>query len=71
MALEITISAVSGSSPYDVYLCEIDGTGCFYVETTSTIPYTFVIPPPYDTSLGYMVKIIDAEGCVITNTAVV
>lgn len=68
MRLTINITAVTGSSPYDIYICQSGGTGCFYIDTTNTIPYEFQIPVPYDTSTSYMVKIIDGEGCVITNT---
>ena len=68
MALTITITSVTGSTPYQVYLCQGDGTGCIYVTQTSTIPYTFVIPPPVDTATSYMVKIVDAAGCIITST---
>lgn len=68
MGLTINISAVTGSSPFDIYVCQADGTGCFFIDTTSVIPYEFDIPVPYNTSTEYMVKIIDAEGCQITNT---
>ena len=68
MGITITINAVSGVSPYNVYICQVDGTGCFYIDQTSTIPFTFDIPTPYNLSTEYMVKIIDAEGCSITNT---
>jgi hypothetical protein len=68
MALTITISSITGTSPYNVYLCEGDGTGCFYINQISSTPYTFDIPAPYDTSTSYMVKIVDAVGCIITST---
>lgn len=68
MALTITISAVTGVSPYDVYICQGDGTGCFFIDEITSVPYTFDIPVPYDTALAYMVKIVDAEGCIITAT---
>ena len=68
MGITITINAVTGSTPYNVYICQGDGTGCFYIGESSTIPYTFDIPTPYNLSFDYMVKIVDAEGCVITNT---
>ena len=67
MGLTINITAVTGSSPYDIYICQSGGTGCFYINTTNTIPYEFEIPVPYNTSTSYMVKIIDAEGCIITD----
>jgi len=68
MALSITISSITGTSPFEIYICQSDGTGCFYINDTSTVPYTFDIPSPYDTSVSYMVKVVDAEGCVITGT---
>ena len=68
MALSVTISSITGSSPFDIYICQSDGTGCFYINEISSTPYTFDIPVPYDTSTSYMVKVIDAEGCIITST---
>lgn len=68
MGLTVEITAITGASPYQVYICQVDGSDCFYVATTSTIPYTFQIPPPYDTSFEYMVKIVDAFGRSISNT---
>ena len=67
MGKTLTITAVTGTSPYDVYLCEQDGSNCFYILTTSTIPNSFEIPLPYDQMSSYMLKLIDAQGCIITN----
>ena len=66
MALQVTINDITGVTPYDIYICQSDGTGCFYMATTSTVPYVFDIPAPYDTSIEYMLKIVDRNGCVIT-----
>lgn len=66
MGLNVTISAITGQSPYEIYLCQGNGTGCFYINETSTLPYTFIIPPPLDNSTEYMIKIIDNYGCIIT-----
>ena len=68
MALSVTISSITGSSPFDIYICQSDGTGCFYINEISSTPYTFDIPVPYDTSTSYIVKVVDAEGCIITST---
>lgn len=68
MAVQVTINSVTGQSPYDIYICQSNGTGCFYITTVSTIPYVFDIPAPYDTSSSYMLKIIDSNNCVITGT---
>lgn len=68
MSKLISIDSVVGVSPYDVYICDDTATNCFYITTTSTIPYTFEIPPPYDQLTTYILKLVDAQGCIITNT---
>lgn len=68
MAVQVTINSVTGQSPYDIYICQSGGTGCFYITTVSTIPYVFDIPAPYDVSSSYMLKIVDSNNCVITGT---
>ena len=66
MALQVTISSITGESPYDIYICQTGGTSCFYMTTISSVPYIFDIPSPYNTSDAYMLKIIDNNGCTIT-----
>jgi len=66
MAVLVTINSVTGHTPYDVYICQSNGSNCFYMTTTSTIPYQFDIPEPYNNATSYMLKLIDANGCVIT-----
>jgi hypothetical protein len=73
MAIQVTINGLTGTSPYDVYICQFDGTGCFYIDriTTSEIPYTFNIPSPYDNSDEYVLKVVDASNCVLTGTSLI
>lgn len=66
MAIQVTISSITGQSPYDIYICQTGGTGCFYMTTISSVPYIFDIPSPYNTSDAYMLRIIDNNGCTIT-----
>jgi len=66
MALQVTINDITGATPFDIYICQSDGTGCFYMSTISSTPYVFDIPVPYDTSIEYMLKVVDANGCEIT-----
>jgi hypothetical protein len=66
MAVQVTISSITGQSPYDIYICQTGGTSCFYMTTISSVPYIFDIPSPYNTSDAYMLKIIDNNGCTIT-----
>lgn len=71
MAVQVTINDISGQTPYDIYVCQVDGTGCFYISTItdSSFPYTFDIPAPNDTSANYMIKAIDANNCVISGAS--
>ena len=71
MAVQVTINGITGQSPFDIYICQSDGTGCFYMTTISTTPYVFDIPSPQDTSLSYMLKVIDNNNCVISGTSAV
>jgi hypothetical protein len=66
MAVQVNISSITGTSPYDIYICQPAGTNCFYITTISSTSYVFDIPAPYDTSTSYMLKIIDNNGCVIS-----
>ena len=66
MAVQVTINNITGATPYDIYICQSNGLGCFYITTISTTPYVFDIPSPYDTSSAYMLKVVDANNCVIT-----
>ena len=69
MAVQVTISSITGQSPYDIYICQTGGTSCFYMTTISSVPYIFDIPAPYNTSSSYMLKIIDNNQCVITGVS--
>ena len=72
MAIQVTINGITGQSPYDIYICQSNGTGCFYISTTSVvIPYVFDIPAPYDNSVAYMLKVIDTNNCIISGTTIV
>lgn len=66
MAIQVTINGITGSSPYDIYICQSNGTNCFYISTISMVPYIFDIPEPYNTATSYMVKVIDNNNCLIT-----
>lgn len=68
MAIQVTIDSITGVTPYDVYICQADGTGCFYINTITSTPYIFDIPQPNDTASEYMLKIIDGQNCQITAT---
>jgi hypothetical protein len=68
MPVQVTLNSLTGTSPFDVYICQFNLTGCFYIDTitSSNIPYVFDIPAPYDTAESYCVKVVDNDGCVIS-----
>lgn len=66
MAHEITVSTIIGTPPFDVYVCDITNTYCFFVSGfTSTVPpnFVFIVPPPLDDVESLLLKIIDSNGC--------
>ena len=66
MSVQITLNTITGgTSPYDIWVCDECGTDgtCQYIATTSTIPYSFILPAVFETYLTYVVKIIDSNGC--------
>lgn len=73
MEVQVTINNITGQTPFDIYVCQVDGSGCFYVSTitNSSFPYVFDIPSPYNSSPNYMIKAIDANNCIISGTSAV
>jgi hypothetical protein len=71
MAVQVTISNVIGQTPYDVYVCQTNGSACFYITTISSTPYVFDIPAPYNNLSAYMLKLIDGNNCIISGTTTV
>lgn len=71
MPVEVNISSIVGSPPFDIYICQTGGTACFYINTISETTYSFDIPQPYDTNSAYMLKIIDNNNCVISGITTV
>jgi hypothetical protein len=71
MGVQVTINDITGQTPFNVFVCQSGGTGCFFMVTTSSLPYVFDIPEPYDTYDAYMIKIIDASNCIITGVTTV
>lgn len=69
MATIVTINSVtSGTSPYDIWVCDTCYGTCQYINTTSVIPFSFTLPAIYETYVSYVIKIIDDNGCVYCDT---
>jgi hypothetical protein len=56
MAVRVYINDITGSTPYQVYICQTGNTGCFFISeiTDGDIPYEFDIPAPYNNSDSYL-----------------
>jgi hypothetical protein len=68
MDTNITITSITGISPYDVYVCDTGYTTCIYVSTINSgnLPYSFMIPSIFSSFTSFVVKVIDDNECVIT-----
>ena len=67
MPTDITLSNITGSTPFDVYVCDTGYTACIYVSTINSgdLPYTFEIPPIYSTLTNFIVKVVDNNECIV------
>jgi hypothetical protein len=59
----LVINSISGTSPYDIYVCDATITYCFFVSTITSAPYTFDIPFPLDATTPIILKIVDGNNC--------
>jgi len=67
MPILVTINTItSGASPYDVWVCDDCTTAgtCQYINTITTVPYSFTLPTIFETYPTYVIKIIDNNGCI-------
>jgi hypothetical protein len=63
MPIDITINNITGSSPYDIYICDDPVTTCIYVNTINSLPYQFEVPPIMSTNTIFNLKVVDNNGC--------
>jgi len=70
MPTRITISSLSGLSPFDVYTCDTGFTTCVYIATITSgnIPYVFNLPIILEGMGSFSVKVVDSNECVVTET---
>ena len=70
MPTNITINNVTGAQPFDIYVCDSPITTCIYVSTINTvdITYSFDIPLIYSSLTEFIVKVVDNNDCIVTDT---
>ena len=67
MSHQIEISGTTGTSPYDIYLCDITNSYCYLMSGSTSIPpsVTFIVHPPLDDVNSLLIKLVDFNGCEI------
>jgi len=71
MGIQVNINAITGQTPFSIFICENNSNNCIYIDKIDTTPYEFEIPEPYNTLSEYKLKIIDGNGSLITGSAIV
>ena len=68
MPTTITVSDITGSTPFDVYICLSGGSPCYYITSVDSgdLPYDFTVPTPIDKYTYYCMRVVDSDGCIIT-----
>jgi hypothetical protein len=66
MPTQVTINDITGATPFDVYICDDPITSCVYVDTINSFPLVFNLPTIMDGQSSYTLKIVDDNGCTIT-----
>jgi hypothetical protein len=67
MPVNLDITAISGTSPFDIYLCDTGFTSCVYIDTITTgdLTYTFSVPNLLINNTNQVLKVVDDDGCII------
>ena len=63
MGQQVTITSITANTPVEIYYCGPTSGDCVYVETISTVPYTFEVPDPVD-YVDFLIKMVDVNGCI-------
>jgi uncharacterized membrane protein len=65
MASQITITGITGASPYNVFVCDTLGTNCVFVGVFITPPQTIILPSTFDYAPAVLIKIVDNNACIM------
>lgn len=73
MPTQITISTLSGFSPFDVYSCDTGYTNCIYISTITSgqVPYSFDLPFIQEGMAEIGLKVVDSNNCIIELNVVI
>lgn len=65
MSCIVQINSISGTSPFDIYMCDVGFFQCIFIQTETSPSYPITLNLP-QTLIGVnklIVKIIDGNGC--------
>lgn len=66
MPTVVTINDISGTTPYDIYICDSPETQCIYIDRINTSPFNFEIPTIMLNFTEFTLKVVDSSGCEVT-----
>jgi len=64
---QVQITNISGTAPFEIYVCDFTYTYCEYVATISNIvyiPYSFELPSNFTNVNNLIIKIVDNNNCI-------
>lgn len=61
----VEITSVTGSSPYNIYICDVDQVSCTWISTITSgnLPYSFELPSIFSSYSDFAVKVVDSSNC--------
>jgi len=63
MPNQVNIVSLSGTPPFNIYVCDATITYCYFVQTIVGAPYIFNVPSPLDSTTPIILKVIDFNNC--------
>lgn len=64
MPIDITINNITGTSPYDIYVCDNPVSTCIYIDTISSPPFQFQVPQIMSNNTIFNLKVVDNNDCI-------
>jgi hypothetical protein len=65
----VTVSNIVGTTPYEIYLSVSGSDAYYYIDSISSVqlPYNFTVPIPLQNNQSFCLRVVDNDGCIITN----
>ena len=65
----VTVSNITGTTPYEIYISVSGSTNYYYIDQIQSmdLPYDFILPSPLQDLNNYCLRVEDGDGCIITS----